>query len=387
MHLSTDQEKALDSLLDWFYCAKQNQFITLGGYAGTGKTTLISIFRKKINKTNKKIKVAFCSFTGKAARVLKIRLKQLDSIYKQDFIGTIHSLIYSPIINKKEEIVGWELQDKVNADLIIVDESSMINQIIWKDLLSFKIPVIAVGDHGQLPPINGQFNLMKKPHLILEQIHRQSANNPIIHLSILARNEGRIPIGNYSEKVKKIYKSSYDTQEKIQDLLNTYSNDTYVLCGYNYTRIKLNNFIRSSLGFDNPKPEVNDRVICLRNNRITKLYNGMLGSILSIEENDEDWYYAEILLDDESKTFKGIISSKQFNNPEPLNFTDKRSRIKDGDLFDFGYALTVHKSQGGQAKRVILFEERFAKMDEDMWRRWLYTAVTRAEEELYIVGN
>jgi exodeoxyribonuclease-5 len=56
------------------------------------------------------------------------------------------------------------------------------------------------------------------------------------------------------------------------------------------------------------------------------------------------------------------------------------------NLFDFGYALTVHKAQGSQAKRVILFEERFPQMTDDNWRRWLYTAVTRAEEELYIIG-
>jgi exodeoxyribonuclease-5 len=58
----------------------------------------------------------------------------------------------------------------------------------------------------------------------------------------------------------------------------------------------------------------------------------------------------------------------------------------DGDLFDYGYALTVHKAQGSQAKRVILFEERFSKMDSDGWKKWLYTAVTRAAEELIIIG-
>ena len=58
-----------------------------------------------------------------------------------------------------------------------------------------------------------------------------------------------------------------------------------------------------------------------------------------------------------------------------------------GDLFDFGYALTVHKAQGSQAKRVILFEERFKQMSNLDWRRWLYTAVTRAEEELIILGD
>jgi exodeoxyribonuclease-5 len=56
------------------------------------------------------------------------------------------------------------------------------------------------------------------------------------------------------------------------------------------------------------------------------------------------------------------------------------------DLFDFGYALTVHKAQGSQAQKVVLFEERFSKMDDETWCRWLYTGVTRAGEELYIIG-
>ena len=58
-----------------------------------------------------------------------------------------------------------------------------------------------------------------------------------------------------------------------------------------------------------------------------------------------------------------------------------------GDLFDFGYALTVHKAQGSQARRVLLFEERFKQMNDEDWYRWLYTAVTRAEEELIIIGK
>jgi len=65
----------------------------------------------------------------------------------------------------------------------------------------------------------------------------------------------------------------------------------------------------------------------------------------------------------------------------------KRSKKDLVGLFDFGYGLTVHKAQGSQAKRVLIFEERFPKMSQDEWQRWLYTAVTRAEQELYIVGN
>ena len=112
----------------------------------------------------------------------------------------------------------------------------------------------------------------------------------------------------------------------------------------------------------------------------------MLGTIESIEGSDPDWYGATIALDDEPTLYKGLISKSQFGAPTALNFTNKRAQIMRGDLFDFGYALTVHKAQGSQAKRVILFEERFKQMDEEQWKRWLYTAVTRAEEELYIFG-
>src|SRR5690606_5582715 len=117
-----------------------------------------------------------------------------------------------------------------------------------------------------------------------------------------------------------------------------------------------------------------------------QIFNGMQGEIKSIMPDNEDWYYAEIIMDD-GGLFKGLISVKQFGQTQTLNFTENRKDTMKGDLFDFGYAITVHKAQGSQARRVILFEERFAKMDDEMWRRWLYTAVTRAEEELFIVGQ
>ena len=112
----------------------------------------------------------------------------------------------------------------------------------------------------------------------------------------------------------------------------------------------------------------------------------MLGVIMNISPKDDDWYKAEIMMDGEEDVYEGLIYRKQFSSKEAINFTNNRYLTKIGDLFDFGYALTVHKAQGSQAKRVILFEERFSKMTDDEWRRWLYTGVTRAEEELLIVG-
>ena len=111
----------------------------------------------------------------------------------------------------------------------------------------------------------------------------------------------------------------------------------------------------------------------------------MTGTLLTIKDAAKDWYLAEIQMDGEDGVYKGLISKNQFMSDTALNFTDKRATILMGDLFDFGYALTVHKAQGSQAKRVILFEERFARMNDEEWKRWLYTGVTRAEEELYII--
>ncbi len=396
--LSIDQKNALNFIFRWLQTKNSKQYITLGGYAGTGKTTLISLLRerlkdqeqiKKINKNFKKsknLKVAFCSYTGKASQVLNTKLKELKSIEKGDSVSTIHSLIYSPIINQNKEIIGWEKKDSISVDLIIIDEASMVSADIWNDLLFFKKPIIAVGDHGQLPPINSSFNLMENPDIKLEKIHRQAKNNPIISLSIQARTKGVIQVGKYGQGVEKILRDSQEAQEIIGEELKQYSDDYLLLCGYNATRVRLNKHIRSVLGFFSPIPEPGDRVICLRNNHEKQIFNGMLGTLLKIEENEDEWYYAEIEMDGSEKLFQGLIAIKQFNNKKTLSQTSKRKRFLKGDLFDFGYALTVHKAQGSQAKKVILFEERFSKMDEKNWRRWLYTGITRAEKELLIVG-
>jgi exodeoxyribonuclease-5 len=385
--LSSDQEKALQNLLDWYHSENKNSYITLGGYAGTGKTTLISVLRHKLNEQKIKLRVAFCAYTGKASRVLRIKLIESKAMFDQDFIGTIHSLIYSPVVDEKtEEIIGWKKKEELEADLIIIDEASMVDSIIWKDLLSYNVRIIAVGDHGQLPPIRGTFNLMENPILKLEEIHRQERENPIINLSIMARVEGKIPFGKFGNNIYKLNNNEVESQDRIAELLQNYNNNTLVLCGYNKTRIKLNNFIRGSFDFQSPFPQTNDRVICLRNNHLKKIYNGMIGTVCKIKEKNENWYKTEIDMDGEEKKYIGNIFSKQFNQIQGVNFTQDRRLTKEGDLFDFGYALTVHKAQGSQAKRVILFEERFSKMDDDQWRRWLYTGVTRAEEELFIVG-
>lgn len=389
MDISNDKKLALKNILQWYVKETDHkQFVTLGGYAGTGKTTLIAILRKLLFKQNPKIKIAFATFTGKAARVLKNYLKSHEVLYKGDSVGTIHSLIYSVIENERHEIIGWKRKEELKTDLIIIDEASMVDYKIWQDLLSYGVPILAVGDHGQLPPVNGQFNLMENPEIKLTEIHRQVADNPIIKLSIEARKYGRIKIGNYGKGVRKLDKKDPESQEIIENYLQQYNQETLILCGYNNTRIKLNNYLRNILGFDSPLPMAGDRVICLRNNQQKAIFNGMLGTLQRIVSKDDNFYDLKILFDDEEQVFEGLAVKKQFGSSIAMNFTrENRALTLQADLFDFAYALTVHKAQGGQATRVILFEERFKQMSDLDWRRWLYTAVTRAEEELIILGD
>jgi len=388
LDLSDDQKQALDTLLDWYKSKDKTPFITLGGYAGTGKTTLMAFLRRELEKVKGSTKVAFCSYTGKATQVLRKKLHAHKATFPLDEVRTIHSLIYKAITNESGAILGWQLRSKgeVNFDLIIVDEASMVDENIWNDLLSYDIPIIAVGDHGQLPPINGTFNLMENPQIRLERIHRQAAYNPIIRLSVMARETGNIPQGSYGENVKKL---SMDEAMPVLDNIFRNFHDSYmILCGYNGTRVKINSTVRASLGFESPTPTIGDRVICLRNNWEKEIFNGMLGTIKEIKKLDGIKYETEIAMEsfEEGAMYKGCISTEQFFSSRTLNNINGIIRTKDVDLFDFGYALTVHKSQGGQAKKVVLFEERFKRHDNDTWKRWLYTGVTRAEEELLIVG-
>ena len=153
MKLSIDQKQALEKIIKWLRTKnRQPNYFTFGGYAGTGKTTLTALLRQILHKKNPKIKIALISYTGKAARVLKTTLIQQQANYKQDFVGTIHSLIYAPMVNKKNNIIGWNKKKNLDVRLIIVDEASMVNYDIWQDLLSFNIPIIAATKTALLKP-------------------------------------------------------------------------------------------------------------------------------------------------------------------------------------------------------------------------------------------
>lgn len=388
MQLTNEQKNVLVAMVDWLRGGKK-QFLTVGGFAGTGKTTLTAQFRSVLHKLLPSTRVGFCAYTGKASRVLQNALHSQEAVYEGDSVGTIHSLIYAPI-TKGSTISGWKLKEAVYVDVIVVDEASMVDKKIWRDLLSFDKPVLAVGDHGQLPPIDGQFNLMNNPELKLETIHRQAEDNPIIHLSLLARENGAIPVGRFGPGVIKLDRYDSASASEVEECLRAYSSDLLILTGYNQSRVKINQTVRSFMDIDSSKPKSGDRVICLRNNWEKGIYNGMTGTLKRLipvqnSSGEVDWYEAEISLDD-GDIYEGKIFAHQFGENSTLSSYGNIRGKSLGDLWDFGYALTVHKAQGSQSPKVLLFEERNKHMSDDDWRRWLYTGVTRAEKELTIVG-
>lgn len=389
--LSSDQAKALEQLLGWIK-KPVGPAITLGGYAGTGKTTVAAALRAVLAQKNSERRIAFCAFTGKASQVLRNTLDLHGAIREGDTCGTIHSLLYSPLVDKKGVITGWARSKEVEADLIVVDEASMVNQRIWMDLLGTGRPVIAIGDHGQLPPIEGNFNLMDKPDLTLERVHRQAEGNPIIQLAHEVRFTGEIAGGIYGKGVRKYSWATDDPSEiqnAIDDVMDGDQEDRLLLCGRNKTRIELNRSVRQKMGRETDEPEAGDRVVCLKNdyNQSQPIYNGMTGIIESSETERQHWYQMGIDFPDDGRRFDGLVSRHGFMSEKGGETVEGLSPKEIGSRFDFGYALTVHKAQGSQAKRVVLFEERFQKMDDDQWKRWLYTAITRAREELIVIGQ
>jgi len=389
LQITAEQKAALLAIFKWLAAGEQSVF-KLGGYAGTGKSTLMAVVRLILHKKRPEWKVAFAAFTGKATQVLNSKLKVHDASFKGDRVSTLHSLLYDAIIDKDGQVAGWRRKDKLEFELLIIDEASMVTAEIWRDVEQLGLPVLAVGDHGQLPPVNSKFSLLEHQDFTLTHIHRQAAESPILRVATLARTTGLIPVERFGVGVEKFDSQSSDASILIDEYLQQVNHETLFLTGFNSSRVKMNGSARAARWRDPERPEVGDQVVCLKNDWEVGIYNGMTGVIAGLsvakrEDNKVISYEASINDATGLEIYSGLIAAQQFNVPESLKFT-KQQQKEVGQLFDYGYCLTVHKAQGSQAQRVVLIEERNQHMTDEDWRRWLYTGVTRAEEELYIFG-
>jgi exodeoxyribonuclease-5 len=356
MQLTTEQKDVLRKIVKDL---DNNQIQTLGGFAGTGKTTLIRTLAKM------KPMFACAAYTGKAANVM--RKKGLGGA------STIHSYIYRPFQDKDGQTV-WNLASKYDPWLeriggFIIDEASMVNQEIDADLRSFGLPIIYVGDHGQLEPVGGtKFNLMAKPMHRLEEVHRNAGE--IAHFAQHLRTGG-VPRKFAGTKSVQII------GEKAVQPRHLASTDQ-VICAYNRTRVKINEQVRAEKKINFAYISVGDKIMCLRNNRRERLFNGMQGVVTrvwTLEESggDEDKFYFDFVCDGE-KFEKIRYDPEQFGREtNDFNFTQS------ANPFDYAYAITCHKAQGDEWDNVIVYEQVCDKWDH---RRWAYTAASRAKRGL-----
>jgi exodeoxyribonuclease V len=359
---SREQAEAIDKVGGWLK-AGEPQVFRLFGYAGVGKTTLARHIAEGARG-----ETVFAAYTGKAALVMR----------SKGCAGatTIHALIY-----RASEGADGAPTFTLNADgpasragLIVIDECSMVDAELARDLLSFGKPILVLGDPFQLPPVKGGgYFTDGAPDVMLTQIHRQAQDNPIIRLSEAVRSGGELKEGVYGE-TRVIRRAAVDAAQVL--------GADQVLVGVNRTRRAYNQRIRDLNGFKEPLPVAGDRLVCLRNDRTKGLINGGLWRVEALGGVVKDFVKMTVRSEDEGarSSVKVAVLKAFFEGREgELAYTLRR----ESDEFDYGYALTVHKAQGSQWDNVMLFDESFAFREHRA--RWLYTGLTRAARRLTVV--
>ena len=411
MKWSLGQSKALDAISAWLRDPHRKPTFYLAGLAGSGKSTIL-----KHALAEMKGKICYVAPTGKAALVM--RRKGLPTA------GTIHSLIYtvsggdpmSPeqLVKLREEMKRLRVlqepgaqktadqlekqleraeqdQDRkgpsfalnpnsslATAALGVVDEISMVDDRIGRDLESFGVPLLVVGDPAQLPPVYGSgYFTSRDPDAFLDEIHRQAFDSPILRLADLARRGERLPVGQIGDgvDVRRYGDPSLEARATSAEM---------ILVGRNRTRHSSNHKIRRLLGREHePAPVAGDRVVCLRNDHELGLLNGSTWVVdRCLPDLDQMTAKIEVTsTDDDKDTIETTAWLHPFmvREEELAGRPDRRKRSE----FAYAYALTVHKSQGSQFDDVVLFDE--SKQFGKDARRHLYTGITRAAKTLTVV--
>ncbi|EAZ79877.1 ATP-dependent DNA helicase [Algoriphagus machipongonensis] len=418
----------------------------LRGYAGTGKTSVISALVRSLPRLN--MRALLLAPTGRAAKVM--------GNYSQRAAFTIHKIIYKPKGEDGSLGNGFILQKNYYKDTVfIVDESSMIaddggmSGTLLGDLIRFTFQgsgnrLIFVGDTAQLPPVGSEYSpaldagyLLRHFRLTADQIEltevmRQKLESGILYNATQLR-------GQLTQETPKIeistnlFKDTFKmTGERLEDGLR-YAYDKYgtenttIVTRSNKSAVQYNLYIRQTIHFYEDEICGGDLLMIVKNNytymaesdRVNFLANGDMAEVTKIKSfeelygfrfatlelrlldyPDEPQFEAKVLLDtlyapSPSLTRDQYRSLYQQVAEDYADVASKKERMelirKDPYLnalqVKFAYALTCHKAQGGQWKAVFV-DQGYLKEDQidQDFTRWLYTAITRATEELYLVN-
>lgn len=449
--LTVKQDIALQLLSKYVINGKSNEVFLLKGYAGTGKTTLISTLVKNLWKA--KSYAVLMAPTGRAAKVMSVMSN------KEAF--TIHKKIYYPKSNKTGSISFTLQQNKHRNTLFIVDEASMIpdtvqdaklfeNGALLDDLMAYvygghNCKLLLIGDTAQLPPVHLEISPALNNQTLsnhynkevisveLDEVVRQNKESGILTNATAIRaiiDEGfydrfKFNINNFPEIIK-----PQDGQE-IMDAIN----DSYIVNGNEETVIIVrsnkranlyNQNIRNRILFQEDELSAGDYLMVVKNNYFWLptsaeagfIANGDIIEVLSIKSIKElyGFRFAEVtikmvdypkmkpldtvLILDTLTSEKASLSyeeSQKLYDEVKKDYAQEKSNykkfiaIKKNKYFNalqvkFSYAITCHKSQGGQWNTVFVEQPYMPNGIDKEYLRWLYTAITRTKERLYLIG-
>lgn len=411
---TASQEEALKRCRKWLRTRTQLYYLT--GCAGTGKTTLA----QELVEDDPPGSWKFAALTGKAAHVL--RQKGCEGA------STIHSLIYRPNgetnqhelkiveirllrmtemeLDKRPEDYDEQLEalKKVRDELrdgkrsrfarwegspladphvrgVVVDECSMIDADVMRDLKSFGKKILALGDQAQLPPV-GKASFFKDypADFELTEIHRQAAESGILRLATLVRQGGDLRRFQSTDDCAIISGRDLDPEVRARLL----DSADQILCGTNAHRHTLNKRCRVRLGRTSLFPEITDRLVCLRNDRSSGLYNGSQWRVLSANTDPDTLMSSLRIQSEDSDTDVDVESWAHYFAGRDAELRDIAER-RDFQEFDYGYAMTVHKAQGSQWGHVVLMDDSAVFGRSGQARPWLYTGITRASVSLKVI--
>jgi len=390
--LAADQLAAMDRAVTWY---THRPYFRLEGAAGCGKTSLAQDLADRLAPSS----TAYIAPTGKAAAVL--RSKGCEGA------TTVHSAIYAPAGERTAQIRAlqavldatppwktqerekleqaiakvraqpiWTLREPAKAfggkkpNLVVLDEASMVDDRMFTDLLSLDVPVLALGDPYQLPPVAGQARWASgKPDALLTTVHRFGDTAPLIDLATDLRRGRPAPRWNGVAGQTRATWTPADLAAYDQ-----------VIVGRNATRWLIVHELRDAAGRQPGAPEPGDRIMVLRNDPDHDVVNGQQATVLTADHVDGDW--ALTVRTDDGTVAAWPADGRGFWDQAGQ---DEAKRDRDSELIaaTFAQAITCHSAQGSQWPRVAVVDE--ASVFRQAAASWRYTAATRAESACLIL--
>lgn len=382
-NLDNSQKEAVLSILNY-------NISCLTGGAGYGKTTVLKKLIECLKVMNERF--ILCAPTGKAS----MRMRESTG----EICTTIHkALKISPINPDGEEVI---------SDWLIIDESSMVDLFLAQKIFSNINPgcrIVFVGDPNQLPPVgrgsmffdlieSGQVNVCR-----LNFLHRTGDNNDLNDISKEILEENNVNFYNRNNLTFVSYKQKEDSSHNeaiFKDILDKYlalekdygiENVCILTPSRKEDRVlgcwKFNKAIREILKPDAEGDyEVDDRIMGIRNNPY--FVNGQVGTITKLGHYECNTEKREADGTTRIEKEKRLMIEVLFDGDEVPTDCSAMGLTKFKDMIDYAYASTVHKAQGSEYKYVII---PLSIADSFMLNKnWLYTAVTRAKQQVYLYG-